>query len=260
MFRIYVRRENIKHLVFCVTMVFFLTSCLSIGGARPSQNKSEVDFIIAIHLEASGGRAALLALKSISRIGTIEFFNDPKTGPSGKFRYRTDITYPHKLREEIGGESILIDRGTDGKNYWEWTGTKYQQITDGEKQAAMNKTAERANREILWLTDEIHDLKMILQAPYWAGNSICLEGVKDESIVFVCFDPKTGLMSAKGNSNEYRLFSDWRRAKSIMVPFRLTHFQQSKMVYEVTLEQVEADHVIDSKRFEMPDQYARDKR
>lgn len=228
------------------------TSCLPTYKIRTTQSDNGAKQLIARHIESVGGREALLSLKSISRIGLIEFFNDPKTGPRGKFRYRTDIIYPHRLREEIVKKSILIDRGTDGSNYWEWTGTEYKKINVQNQQASMNKTAEQANRDILWLADDIQNLKVAQRAPFWAGNDSCLEGDKDDSIVFVCFDQKTGLLSAKGTNEEYRLFSDWKRSKSIMIPYRLTHFQQSKMVYEVTLQNVKVDQIIDPKRFEIP--------
>lgn len=232
--------------------MMLLASCLPNHKIRATHNNNKVNLFIARHIQAAGGREALLSLKSISRMGHIEFFNDPKNGPHGKFRYRTDIIYPHKLREEIVKESILIDRGTDDSNYWEWNGAAYRQIVNQKQQESMNKTAEQANREILWLTDDIPHLSVSEQAPAWADNDNCLEGIKDESIVYLCFNPKTGLLSAKGSNAEYRIYSDYKRTNSIMLPYRLTHFQHSKKIYEVVLQHVEVNPVIDPRRFEMP--------
>ena len=207
--------------------------------------------VIETHLRASGGRAALLALTSISRIGTIEFFG-PTASASETFRYHTDIEYPTRLREELTGARVLVDRGTDGTAYWEWTGEKYESVADPLKQTSMRETAERANRDVLWLTEEIGPLKMAATNPAWAAADHCLEGWKNSERVYACFDRATGLMTAKGCDEEYRLLIDWTLAGAIKIPMRLRHFRDGKLAYEVRLDRVEVDQGIERKRFENP--------
>lgn len=49
------------------------------------------DSLIEKHIQAIGGRENLSALKTISRIGNIEFFKTSYSPTSGKFKYHTDI-------------------------------------------------------------------------------------------------------------------------------------------------------------------------
>ncbi len=230
-----------------------VTPALTVSKALLSRCGNDVDCIIRRHTEAIGGRDTLLALKTISRVGTIEFFkNSTQTGPEGKFLYHTDIIYPHNLREELKNTNILIDRGTNGEKYWEWTGSKYEAIVAPEKQKSMNETAERANRDLLWIRDEISNLRVTERSPAWAADSTCLEGIKEHAPIFVCFDKESGLLSAKGNDEEYRVFSHWTRAKAILLPFRLSHFRKAKLAYEIVLSLAQVDEVIDPLRFLPP--------
>ncbi len=242
----------VRYWILFLPILFGINPSQVLAESLFSQCQDELDCIVERHIVESGGHDALLNLKSISRFGTIEFFNENHPGPIGKFQYHTDIIYPRKLREELRNDKILVDRGTNGEKYWEWTGSKYELVSDIEKQKSMSETAERANRDILWLTEEIKDMKRAQHTPSWAGKDLCLEGVKERVVIFVCFDRQTGFLSAKGNDEEYRLFSEWTRVKSVQLPFRLTHFRQMKPAYEIILNQVDIDRVINSLRFDPP--------
>ncbi len=59
-------------------------------------------------------------------------------------------------------------------------------------------------------------------------------------------------MNAKGNSEEYRLFSDWKWANKLRIPFRLVHFRKQKIAYDIRLKKVLLNTQINPLRFEMP--------
>jgi len=207
--------------------------------------------LIDHHVEATGGRVALLGLKSISRVGKIEIFSDQ--GKSTVFSYRTDLVYPTKLREEIkGNNAVLVDRGTDGFSFWKRDKDQYQEETNEDQKNYLRSTAERANRDILWIKEEFDVIELISKPPSWAKNSQCLTAKKDEIIQYFCFEKETGLLVAKGGANEYRLFQKWTKTGRVMIPFRLTHFQNGKKTYEIVLTEAVVDQRIEPSRFLSP--------
>jgi hypothetical protein len=236
--------------IFCIVSSF-VPERANAGALSDPLCGKDVDCIVRRHVTASGGREALMGMVSISRFGSIKFFGS-SAGESESFTYRTDIVYPNKLREELKGQRILVDRGTDGAVFWQWTGTGFETVRARGEVKSMSETAERANRDILWLKDEIADLAVSTRIPAWAADSTCLEGAWRGSDGFICFDPARGLMTAKGNDNEYRLFSQWRRAGKVSVPFHISHFAGGRMVYEILLSRVEVDGPIDAARFSPP--------
>src|SRR5262249_4768498 len=141
---------------------------------------NEVDKLIAQHIEASGGIDALMRMQSISRYGHISFYENNKLQDT--LCYHTDIVYPTKLREQIKGKEIAYDRGTDGIDYWLWTGSKYEFTEDKNLKDYMRNTAERANREILWIKKESGKFDVISNPPSWAPSySQCIQEIKTEN-------------------------------------------------------------------------------
>ena len=71
----------------------------------------------------------------------------------------------------------------------------------------MHTTAERANRDLLWIKKESAKFEMIPIPPSWApNNSQCIQAIKAENSIkrAYCFDISTGLLNALGSSEEYR--------------------------------------------------------
>lgn len=219
-----------------------------------SSDPDYAETLITKHLQASGGSDALIKIKSISRYGNIDFYTQNKLNDS--FCYHTDIVYPTKLREQIKGKEIQHDRGTDGISFWLWTGTQYEFTQDKELTDYMLGAAERANRELLWLKEESNSFDIVSSPPSWAPqDSQCIQVVKSKDKIkrIYCFDTATGLLSALGNDNEYRLETDWRQVGNIKLPFRLSHYLNGLVAYEVQLERAEIDEVIPNSQFIKPD-------
>lgn len=239
---------------FYIITTVFLMIFINISYARALNYEPDyADTLITKHLQESGGSDALMKVKSISRYGNIAFYAENKLKDS--YCYHTDIVYSTKLREQIKGKEIQYDRGTDGISFWLWTGAQYEFTKDTELTDYMLGTAERANRELLWLKEESDRFDMI-STPFWAPqDSQCIQVVqsKDKIKRIYCFDTTTGLRAALGDDNRYRLETDWRQVGNIKLPFRLTDYQNGSIVFEVQLERVEVDRAISNSQFVKPD-------
>lgn len=201
--------------------------------------------IINRHIDAAGGLTTHQSLRSISRSGQIKFFI-----PNKIYSYNTYIIYPNMLREELRTlNEILVSRGTNGKSFWSWNGKSYSSVEDQNLVQQMRKTALVANRDILWIEKELGSLKVV-PPPDWAKASKCLKGEKGE--VLICFDNNSGLLSAKGTEQEFRLFSKWNKAGRLKLPYTLTHYQNKKKIYQIELMSVREDEKINFEIFEQP--------
>lgn len=215
-------------------------------------DSDEADKLISRHIQASGGADALMNMQSISRYGHITFYES--NGLNENFCYHTDIVYSNKLREQIKGKQILYDRGTDGNSFWLWSDSQYEFTEDKQLTDYMRNTAERANRDMLWVKKESFEVATIL--PSWApSNSQCIQEIetKNSTKQMYCFDASTGLLNALGSAEEFRLESDWREVGNIKIPFHLTHYQNGIMVYEIQLNYSELNNEISDSQFTMPD-------
>ena len=201
--------------------LFFITTFTSISYAANTAT-DEVERLISQHIQASGGTDALMKMQSISRYGHITFHEQKDS-----LCYHTDIIYPTKLREQIKGKEIAYDRGTDGNSFWLWTGSQYEVTKDEKLIDYMQRTAERANREILWAKKETNNFDIITSLSWAPSHSQCIQEIeaKDINKRIYCFDTSTGLLNSLGNGEEYRLESDWRQVGNIQLPFHLTHYQ-----------------------------------
>jgi hypothetical protein len=214
----------------------------------------EAERLITLHIQAIGGADALMKMQSISRYGRITFYE--QNGAKENFCYHTDIIYSNKLREQIKGKQIEYDRGTDGTSFWLWTGSQYEFTKDKQLIDYMLNTAERANRDMLWLKKESDNFEVVSIPPSWAPiNSQCIQEIKTKNSAkrAYCFDTSTGLLNALGSAEEYRLESDWREIGNIKLPFRLTHYQNGVMIYEVQLDYADLNKEIPDSQFTKPD-------
>ena len=231
-----------------ITLLCFTLISVQAQAQNVIVQQNQVDSLIKRCLDARGGEAALRELKTISRHGTISFYNQPKI--NGIYRYRTDIVYPIKLREQIKGMKVLVDRGTNGITFWSWSGAHYKVLDDIALKTYMRNTAEQANRDILWLKDEMKNIHIAVKSPVWAPeNSQCLTGVEKSKQYYFCFSESTGLTNAKGWSEECRLISDWRNLDYIKEPYRISHYKNGLLMYEVQLDKAVLDKAIDDKQF-----------
>lgn len=214
----------------------------------------EAEKIIARHIEASGGRNELMKMQFISRYGYMDLYHDGRL--KERYCYHTDIIYPDKLREQIKGSTIFNERGTDGISIWAWTGTQYQLIsTDKTQLDYMRDTAERANRDMLWAAQEFGPFKVLANAATWAPDSNqCIQALRAKQGIkrIYCFDVSTGLLNAVGSLKEYRIETDWRQVGNIKIPFRLTHYQNGVVAYDVQLDHAELNKLIPISQFKKP--------
>ncbi|MCC2625972.1 MAG: hypothetical protein K0R14_1845 [Burkholderiales bacterium] len=210
-------------------------------------------WLIESSIKASGGKDALMQMKSISRYGKITFYSPDNT--SKTYCYKTNIIYPTKLREQIKSDQILIDRGTDGVSYWSWANDHYQFINDKDTEARdyLQKTAERANRDMLWVLKEADAYNIMPLPPAWApANTQCISQINSGKQRIYCFHNYSGLLLALGNNDEYRIESDWKTVGAIKLPFRLTQYQKGKIAYEVILNHAHFNDVIAASQFTKP--------
>lgn len=227
---------------YTLMLTIFIITFGSISYAA-NTSSDDAEKLIMQHIQVSGGTDALMKMQSISRYGQITFYKP--NGAKENLCYHTDIIYPIKLREQIKGKEIAYDRGTDGKLFWLWTGSQYEFTNDGQLIDYMRNTAERANRDMLWVKKDNFEIMSIL--PSWVpSNSQCIQEIKTNNSTkrMYCFDASTGLLNALGSASEYRIESDWRSVGNIKLPFRLTHYQNGVMVYVVQLDYAELNKEI----------------
>jgi len=236
---------------YTLMSAIFIITFMNISYAI-NTNSDKVERLITKHIEASGGTDALTEMQSISRYGNITFYENKKI--KDKLCYHTDIIYPTHLREQIKGKEIAYDRGTDGTVFWLWTGSQYEFTQDKKLEDYMRGTAERANRDMLWVKKESKNFHVISSPPSWAPrNSQCIQGIDEDKIERIyCFDTTTGLLNSLGRENEYRLETDWRLVGNIKLPFRLTHYQNDEIAYEVQLDSAELNKDIPNSQFIKP--------
>lgn len=241
--------------VFLISLFFVGTLSARTIPVVMDKEAHDADWFISRHNNAIGGIDALMSMQTISRHGFISFYEQEQGQLQGRYCYHTDIFYPNRLREQIKGNEILYDRGTNGVTFWSWIDNQYESINDQNLIDYMQSTAERANRDLLWLTEEYKNLHSVSRRPSWAPNdSQCIKGnkVSTKEKRYFCFDNSTGLLNSSGDTDEYRLLSDWRKINDIKLPFHLQHYQQGQMVYKIQLELVEIDKVISDEQFNFP--------
>lgn len=236
----------------CIIGICWLhfSSTISIANTASS---GDVDSLIQRHIEASGGYDILMQIQSISRYGKIDFYDKNKVKTS--YCYHTDIVYPTKLREQIVGQKILHDRGTDGVFYWLWTGKQYEFTEDPQIETSISDTAQQANRDMLWVAKESSNYALTA-VPVWAPNrSQCIKQIEARDSIkrMYCFDNSTGLLDAVGSDEEYRLLSKWNPVGNIKIPFQLTHYQKGHIIYVVKLDHADLDKTISEELFSKPD-------
>lgn len=217
-----------------------------------SSISNQVESLVQRHIDASGGYNVLMQIQSISRYGKIDFFDQNKVRNS--YCYHTDIVYPTKLREHIVGKKILHSRGTDGVSYWLWTGKQYEFTEDPQIETSIRDTAQRANRDMLWVAEEISNYELT-RTPSWAPNhSQCIRQIEASHSVrrIYCFDDFTGLLNALGTDEEYRLLSSWNSVGNIKIPFQLTHYQKGRIIYDVQLDHADLNKEISDTQFSKP--------
>lgn len=227
-------------------------SILLMAAASPS----EIEHLIKAHNEACGGEIALWNLQSIARTGTITFYNQNPKKPVDKYEYQTKLVYPSKLHERLkNDEQILLERGTDGINFWAWDSQQYTYIEDEDKQASILTTAEQANRELLFIKENYKDIQLLKQNPEWAPNeSECIQGLKiknDKEVTF-CFDKIYHFMSAIGSDAEYRILDNYRSIGTVYIPFHIMHYKYGLIAYEMQLQEAQQDEAIDDDVFTFP--------
>lgn len=231
-------------------LISFILPSIGIAG---NSSSIQAEKLLSRHIDASGGENALMKMKSISRYGQISFY--VQDSPKENFCYHTDILYPKKLREQIKGKQIEYDRGTDGVSFWLWTGTQYEFTEDKSLIDYLHTTAERANRDLLWVKKESKKFEVMPIPSSWApNNSQCIQAIKEENSIkrSYCFDASTGLLNALGSSEEYRLESDWREVGNIKLPFYLAHYQNGVMIYELQLDYAKLNDFIADAQFLKP--------
>lgn len=119
----------------------------------------------------------------------------------------------------------------------------------------MRNTAERANRDMLWVRKESSNFNIISNPPSWApSNSQCIQEVKTKNEIkrIYCFDTSTGLLNSFGNLNMHRIETDWRQVGNIKLPFHLTHYENGVLVYDVQLNHPELNKDIQKSQFIKP--------
>ena len=208
--------------------------------------------LVSNHLLLSGGEQNLKTMKSISRRGSIKFFNFHKR--KGKvFSYSTDIDYDSKkLREELKSSNLtLVDRGTDGHAFWEWDNHEYKFINNNTKKENMLETVLKANRDLLWIESDLSSINKTKEQS-WSPNSSCIVGLKKSKNYFLCFSKRTKLLQAKGNDLEYRIVKDWQKVGNIYIPFKIEHYRNNKKVYVINLLTAKVNKVIPDARFRIP--------
>ncbi|MBP6219156.1 MAG: hypothetical protein KA436_11270 [Oligoflexales bacterium] len=242
------KNKNIKSIICMIAIAFLLTS----EFVTALTQELSVDDIIENHIRACGGRERLESLKTISRKGEIFFVDYGQPQPIGVITYRTDLAYPNQLRQELRSEKFLLNDGKNFDTYWEYDGANYVDITDEDKKNHLSDTARSANRELLWVKESYTGISQTDLKPAWAPNALCLIAKKNKEDFFHCFNKLTGILTAKGSDHEYRLTSNWREVKNMKIPFKLSHFVDGKMMYQIELEEVLIDEPIPHERFEKP--------
>jgi len=217
-----------------------------------AKTQNEVQELISRHLDASGGVEALMSMRSITRVGNIYFINDQE---EYQLCYRTDLIYPNMLREQLKEEAIFIDRGTDGQTFWLWTGHEYETTQDPGIIAYMVSTAERANRDMVWILDEAEQYQ-ITDTPTWAPQkSACIKEIapQDETNRTYCFDPQSGLVNVYGSDDHHRILSDWRSVSNVKIPFYLSDYENGKQRMKIQLEYALLNLTFMETHFQKPD-------
>jgi hypothetical protein len=239
---------NPKNFMLCVLFTFLASAAAIAYPDIPAEK------LIIRHLEASGGINALGNMATISRHGRIVFYTQENA--MRHYCYHTDLVYPKKLREQLKNtHEILHERGTDGDLFWIWNKAQYEYIEDENLKEDMIDTATRANRDLLWVLDEADNFEVMQSLPSWAAaNSQCIQEINANNANqrIYCFDEKTGLENATGTLEEHRMFSQWTKVGNIKIPFRLTHYVNNIVVYEISLDWATLNEDIADIQFQKP--------
>ena len=225
---------------FCI--LFFLTSQIA-----HAQDQVFKDFFKAV-----GGRSALENLKTIQRVGEIEFANHGQTSPRGKGTYRTDLIYPDKVRVQISVGDYVYDEMKNEKVYYFLQNGEFQDVQDSNQRKQLDETGLKANRELLYWQKEHAEIEALKINPTWAVGTSCVKGKKNDKTDLVCFDKKTHLLSAAGSSEEYRLYKDWKKSDELKFPMHIIHVKKDLVVYEIKLTSLMINRMILAASFEKP--------
>ncbi len=230
--------------VLGISIIVYFTSTWALAS-------DQAEMLMSKHIEASGGAQALQNMQSITRQGNIVFYEHDNE--IGRFCYRTDLVYPTKVREQLKSDVIFHERGTDGVLFWLWEGSQYAYTEDQDIKDHMLDTANRANREMLWVIQESENYRLMPSPPGWApDNSLCIQGINSNQPNY-CFDETTGLINVIGNLAEYRWVGAWTQVGTVKIPFQLKHYVNGELMYSIQLDVAELDHTILDDQFIKPD-------
>lgn len=215
------------------SIIFIFMTIATFAQEKPEE-------LIERHFRSIGGKERIEKLVSAKRIGTIEFPDHGQPEPKGLGNYQTHIAYPDRVRIQISVGSYKLDQIRNRKQYWDFDGKNFRPVTESEKNAELNDTSLKANRELLWWQGEHQNIHKI-DPPKIVSNSNCIGGTKNASEEFVCFDSVTGILKAYGNEVEYRFYDDWREVSGIKMPFRIKQYKKGLLSYSVVLNTVDVN-------------------
>ncbi len=230
--------------LFFSSFLFCLVSCPILAAEFRTSAFEEF-------FKAVGGKTALENLKTIERIGEIEFIDHGQVSPKGKGHYRTSLIYPDKVRVHIDVGSYIYDELKNEKIYLSYAGGGFRELTDNTQKKQLDETGLKANRELLYWQNEHTNLQVTKETPIWTKNTDCLSGLKESKLEYVCFDKTTHLLAAAGSLEEHREYQDWKKIDGVKFPMRLIHFKKDLVSYKIKLSSLTINKVISAKNFEL---------
>lgn len=202
----------------------------SLGGYATTPKE-----ILDKHMMAVGDKDRLESLESAERAGTIYFPDHGQPAPKGSGSYRTRIIYPDRVRIEIKVGAYQLDQIKNKEKYWSLEGQSYEEIKDASLREELTNTSLRANREILWWSQEHKNIRLSSKPPKGIDQVNCIEGEKAEKTEFACFDRSTGLLKAYGTGQEFRVYSDWKLINDLKFPFVIKQYKKGLLSYSIEL-------------------------
>ena len=245
----------------CAVVAGALALALAPGCAKtaPEPPKSELDQVLASHLQARGGEAKLKALKSIRESGTV------KASDGRLAKVVREIERPNRFRLEFsyqGTKSVFANDGTVGWQVAPLQGEYEPRKVEAAQDAAGGADQRDLEGSLVDWKAKGHKVEIVGREPLAGGEAFKLkETLAGGAVRYDWIDAKTHQMVKSEVTRIVgghpavleNVFSDFREVGGLVFPHRIeTRTQGRPRTLTILVEKIELDPVLEPARFQYP--------